>query len=216
MLAGVTEDGAGGRGNKKNPTPTLAQGLARENETPASYDVEAPTRAPETIARVAEMVGAKRSTFRKEREVYQTATGQRPVPAEVKAVAEEQLAKLDAGRTTVNAAAREIAKAKGVQAHLPQHRKDDATITETNNAVAALNRRTGGRIERDRALRAVENAINTIATHDAATIAQAADEDIINPSPFDASVTNLAEWIDRYRTAQADRHRIVSFVQKGA
>jgi len=89
-------------------------------------------------------------------------------------------------------------------------------LPTSSATVAIVSGARVGRIERDRALRAVENAINTIATHDAAIVAQAADEDIIAPSPFDASVTNLADWIERYRAARADRHRIVSFVQKGA
>ncbi len=82
-------------------------------------------------------------------------------------------------------------------------------------AIAGLDRLTGGKIQRDRALRTVEDAINTIATQDAAVIAQAADEDTLART-FDASLHYLEQWIGRYRAAHADRHRIVSFVQKGA
>jgi hypothetical protein len=58
MLAGVTEDGAGGRGHKKNPAPTLAQGLGDDGKT---------------RSQVAEAVGMKRSTHRKVKDVYDTA-----------------------------------------------------------------------------------------------------------------------------------------------
>jgi len=88
-------------------------------------------------------------------------------------------------------------------------------VEEHERAIAGLDRLTGGKIQRDRALRVVENAINTIATQDAAVIAQAADEDTLART-FEASVVNLEQWIVRYRSARADRHRIVSFVQKGA
>jgi len=88
-------------------------------------------------------------------------------------------------------------------------------VVEHERGMAGLDRLTGGKIQRDRLLRSVENAINTVATSDAASVAQATDEDTLART-FEASVTNLERWIGRYRAAKADRHRIVSFVQKGA
>lgn len=101
--------------------------------------------------------------------------------------------------------------------YLPAPRALPAPSVEDEHAraVEGLDRYTGGKISRDRALRAVENAINTIATQDATIIAQAADEDTLAQT-FDASLHYLEQWIGRYRTAKANRHRIVSFVSKGA
>jgi len=112
------------------------------------------------------------------------------------AEAERALATLNAGRLPLP----------------PQPLRDESA--EHERALAGLDRLTGGKLQRDRALRTVENAINTIATQDAATVAQAADEDTLART-FEASVTNLEHWIGRYRAARADRHRVVSFVQKG-
>jgi hypothetical protein len=78
-----------------------------------------------------------------------------------------------------------------------------------------LDQLTGGKISRDRTLRKVEDAINTVATSDAALVAQAADEDTIGQT-FDASLHYLEQWIGRYRAAKANRHRVVSLVPRGA
>lgn len=86
---------------------------------------------------------------------------------------------------------------------------------EHQQALDGLNRLSGGKMKRDQSLRTVENAINTIATQDAAMIAQAVDEDTLAMT-FDASVRYLEQWISRYRAAKADRHRVVAFVSKGA
>jgi len=99
MRAGVTEDGAGGRGKGKNPRPTLDEGFSGKQP-----DEPTPIQPGRTDQRVADMVGMKRSTFRKERAIYQTATGEREAPPEVQEVAKEQMAKLDAGQTTIHAA----------------------------------------------------------------------------------------------------------------
>ena len=83
MLAGVTEDGAGGRGKRVNPLPTLAEGL--------------PDRRTDTQA--AEAVGMKQRTYAKVKYVHDTAND-KTVPEPVRAVAQQQMAALDAGDTT--------------------------------------------------------------------------------------------------------------------
>jgi len=77
MRAGVTEDGAGGRGREKNPRPTLDEGFSEGYTAESTPAKPTPMSSGRTDERVAEMVGVKRSTLRKEREVYQTATGER-------------------------------------------------------------------------------------------------------------------------------------------
>ncbi len=89
MLAGVTEDGAGGRGRQTNPPATLREGLRH---------------ARETVAQVAEAVGMKPRTFVKVEHVYHTAEGEEDAPEPVREVARQQLAALDAGETTPHAA----------------------------------------------------------------------------------------------------------------
>jgi len=54
MLAGVTAEGAGGRGRRANPPPTLAEGLG------------------ETRTQVAKAIGMKRSTYAKVKHVHDT------------------------------------------------------------------------------------------------------------------------------------------------
>jgi len=80
MLAGVTEDGAGGRGNSKNPRATLHEGLSR------------------TDTAVAETIGMKQRTYAKAKKVYDAATGDK-APEPVRAVAQQQMAALDAEET---------------------------------------------------------------------------------------------------------------------
>lgn len=92
MLAGTTEDGAGGRGNRKNPPPTLAEGLPSERET---------------RTQVAAAVGMKRSTYNKTKSVYDAATGP-DVPEPVAEVARQQMAALDAGDTNPTKAERAV------------------------------------------------------------------------------------------------------------
>ncbi len=162
-----------------------------------------------TRTQVAEGVGMKPSTYANLEKVYDIAKGDQPAPAEVQEVAKEQMAKLDAGQTTIHAAEQKV------RAALRDKDPDSPEVIEHERAIAGLDRLTGGKIQRDRALRVVENAINTIATQDATVIAQAADEDTLART-FEASVVNLEQWIVCYRSARADRHRIVSFVQKGA
>ncbi len=82
MLAGVTEDGAGGRGHKKNPAPTLAQGLGDNRET---------------RTQIAEAVGMKARTFAKVKQVHDAAHDD-TLPAPILAVAQQQMAALDTGR----------------------------------------------------------------------------------------------------------------------
>jgi len=96
MLAGVTPDGAGGRGHTLNPRPMLDEGLAPQRRTDAA---------------VAEAVGMKRSTHRKVKDVYNTAKDD-TLPAPIRAVAQEQMAALDTGQTTPNAAEQAVREAK--------------------------------------------------------------------------------------------------------
>lgn len=116
----------------------LSQSYAGEpgaqNEEPSSYD-SAPDPAPapriETAERVAELLGVSRATFKRERTVYQTATGQREAPPEVRMVAGELLKKLDAGTITPYKAdrdLRDVVRLTEARADLP--RPDDAhTLT---------------------------------------------------------------------------------------
>ncbi len=73
MLAGVTEDGAGGRGHKLNPVATLPQGLGDDGKT---------------RTQVAEAVGMKARTFAKVKHVHDTARDDTlPAPILVAALA---------------------------------------------------------------------------------------------------------------------------------
>jgi len=84
MLAGVTEDGAGGRGRKKNPVHNCAQGSDSERKT---------------RSRVAEEVGMGRGSFDRIKTVYETAKDE-DAPAPVRAVAQQQMAALDTKAAT--------------------------------------------------------------------------------------------------------------------
>ncbi len=88
MLAGITEDGAGGRGKQKNPVATLPQGLGGDHKT---------------RTQVAESVGKKPRTYAKIKQVYDTANDE-AAPEPIRAVAQQQMAALDTGETTAHAA----------------------------------------------------------------------------------------------------------------
>ncbi len=119
MLAGVTEDGAGGRGHKKNPVPTLAQGLGDDGKT---------------RTQVADAVGMKRSTFAKVKHVHDT-TRDDTQSAPVLAVAKQQMAALDTGQTTPNAAAQAVREV--------QRRAQGETEQATSDGIMAHINRDG-------------------------------------------------------------------------
>ncbi len=77
MLAGVTEDGAGGRGHKLNPVPNSGQGLAPKRR--------------KTDTQVAEAVGMKPTTYASVRHVHDAANDETQLAA-VRAVAQQQIA----------------------------------------------------------------------------------------------------------------------------
>ncbi len=116
----MTEDGAGGRGHKKNPVATLPQGLGDDGETRTDAAVaeeakrrqirkpadSVPATLPEqnrgeTRTQVAEAVGMKPRTYAKTKQVYDTANDT-TAPAPIRAVAQEQMAALDTGQTTAS------------------------------------------------------------------------------------------------------------------
>jgi hypothetical protein len=135
MHAGVTPDGAGGRG-KKNPTANWPEGLAGEEiasrQLAGSYDRdpisdydptiglrqsaqpygaaegEQPDERGETVERVAALVGRPARTFKRERHVWNVAQGRRGDPPEVQAVARELVKKLDAKQITPSRAERDL------------------------------------------------------------------------------------------------------------
>jgi len=100
ILEGASGGGqTAGRGRPKgedSPTPTLVQGSRAERMT---------------ATKVAEAVGMKRSTHRKVKTVYDTANDAK-VAAPIRAVAQRQMAALDTGETTPNAADRAVREAE--------------------------------------------------------------------------------------------------------
>ena len=95
MIAGVTADGGGGRGHKLNPVLNSTQGLGDGK----------------TRTQVAEAVGLKPDKYRKIKHVHDTANDE-SVPEPIRAVAQQQMAALDAGDATAHAAAQAVREAK--------------------------------------------------------------------------------------------------------
>jgi len=114
MLAGVTEDGAGGRGHKLNPRPTLDEGLAPQRRTDAA---------------VAEAVGMKRGTHRKVKAVYDAAKDE-SAPAPIRAVAQQQMTALDTGTTTPNVAEHVVRAGRRQDGRAGQAAQDAPGATE--------------------------------------------------------------------------------------
>jgi len=95
-----------------------------------------------TRTQVAEGVGMKPSTYANLEKVYDIAKGDQPAPAEVQEVAKEQMAKLDAGQTTIHAAEQKV-RAALTGPNAEQRQQAEAEATELQAAImgadAAIN-----------------------------------------------------------------------------
>lgn len=96
----------------------------------------APKRV-ETDAQVAEMVGVKRDTYRRERHVYQVAEGQREAPPEAQEIARNTLAKLDAKQITPFAAERKVRAAEEAAKRGGEQATSDALVTAIDDGSIA-------------------------------------------------------------------------------
>jgi len=117
MLAGVTAAGAGGRGHKQNPRADSREGYRQRTDT-----------------QVAEAVGLKENKYRKVKHVHDTANDT-AAPAPIRAVAQQQMAALDTGQTTPNAAEQAVREA--------QRRAQAETEQATSDGIMAHINRDG-------------------------------------------------------------------------
>jgi len=120
MFAGVTKEGAGGRGKKKNPVANLPQGSGRTRD------------------KVAEQVGMKTGTFRSIQKVWEAANDE-TAPEPVRAVAQQQMAALDTKAATPHAADKAVRAAKAQANAAPEQQQAD-NITTFLNRNGALDR----------------------------------------------------------------------------
>jgi hypothetical protein len=177
--------------------------------------LEMPPTAARTDARVADIVGVKRTTFRKEREVYLTATGQKEAPPEVVEVAKEQWEKLNAGERTTDAAYRAVRQAERPAAHPAIARE----VAAHDKAMGTLDRLSGGAISRAKDLGEAHALVTKLVLLDAEGVAVALDEDggAIHRGIFDTDLNAVRRWIAKYDAArQRRRPQIIPFDRKGA
>lgn len=162
---------------------------------------------PETREEVAATLGMKRDTYSKERAVYLAAQGiakknerkgtitARVSPA-VKAIAEAEMAKLDAGLTTVNKAHHVVNQAKKAEA---ERESPEARSLATVNAAFADDPGVKAARLVKLATRALESCANNLLYFTPEAMAEAAlfdGDDIITPH-----LAALRGWLDEYQRA---------------